>query len=175
MLLVPHDVPARGRLSASGPPAARSLAGAGALFRDADGRVLLVKPTYKPPWELPGGVVEEGESPRQCAEREVAEELGFEVVTGRLLVIDWLPVLGTNRDRLLFVFDGGVLTDDHTERIALPERELSEWRWVEPQVLGDHLGPGMVRRVRAALVHAGSGTTGYTEFGWPDRLPLPAD
>ena len=26
-----------------------------ALFRDEDGRVLLVDPTYKPTWDLPGG------------------------------------------------------------------------------------------------------------------------
>ena len=30
---------------------------AGALFRDEDGRVLLVDPTYKPTWDLPGGAV----------------------------------------------------------------------------------------------------------------------
>ena len=37
---------------------------AGALFSDAAGRVLLVRPTYKPGWEIPGGMVEQGESPR---------------------------------------------------------------------------------------------------------------
>ena len=171
MLLVPHPVPARGRLSTHEGPPARSLAGAGALFRDPGGRVLLVNPVYKPPWELPGGVVEEGESPRQCCEREVGEELGHTVAIGRLLVVDWLPVLGRNRDRLLFVFDGGVVDDVFTEAIRLPPGELSEWRWVAPADLGGHLGPGMVRRVQAALDHAAAGTTGYTEFGWPDRLP----
>ena len=29
--------------------------GAGALIRDPDGRVLMVEPTYKDRWELPGG------------------------------------------------------------------------------------------------------------------------
>jgi len=28
---------------------------AGVLFRDAQGRVLLVKPTYKDGWDIPGG------------------------------------------------------------------------------------------------------------------------
>ena len=37
--------------------------GAGVLFRDGAGRVLLVKPTYKNGWEIPGGYVERGESP----------------------------------------------------------------------------------------------------------------
>ncbi|MFC7641019.1 NUDIX domain-containing protein [Streptosporangium lutulentum] len=36
---------------------------AGALIRDAVGAVLLVDPTYKPQWEVPGGSVDAGESP----------------------------------------------------------------------------------------------------------------
>ncbi|HEY8471123.1 MAG TPA: NUDIX hydrolase [Natronosporangium sp.] len=36
---------------------------AGALFRDGDGRVLLVKPTYKPGRDIPGGFVSPDESP----------------------------------------------------------------------------------------------------------------
>lgn len=40
------------------------------------GRVLLVQPTYKPTWEVPGGSVEAGESPAAAAAREVAVELG---------------------------------------------------------------------------------------------------
>ena len=37
--------------------------GAGALIRDLDGNVLMVKPSYKDGWELPGGAVEDDESP----------------------------------------------------------------------------------------------------------------
>jgi ADP-ribose pyrophosphatase YjhB (NUDIX family) len=36
----------------------RKRMGAALLFRDPDDRVLLVEPTHKPYWELPGGVVE---------------------------------------------------------------------------------------------------------------------
>ena len=45
---------------------------AGVLIRDDAGRVLLVKPTYKDGWEIPGGYVEKGESPHAAATREVA-------------------------------------------------------------------------------------------------------
>ena len=37
--------------------------GAGCLFCDDLGRVLLVNPVYKDPWEIPGGGVEIDESP----------------------------------------------------------------------------------------------------------------
>ena len=64
------------------------------LIRDADGRVLLCQLTYKRDWDLPGGVVEVGESPRLAVQREVEEELGLEVEPGGLLLTDWLPAVG---------------------------------------------------------------------------------
>jgi 8-oxo-dGTP diphosphatase len=80
---------------------------AGVLFRDQAGRVLLVKPTYKDGWDIPGGYVEPGESPKQAAVREIAEELGMTGPIGRLLVVDWAPHPDEG-DKLLFVFDGGL-------------------------------------------------------------------
>lgn len=46
---------------------------AACLFLDDKGRVLAVKPTYKSGWDLPGGAIEEGESPLECCRREVLE------------------------------------------------------------------------------------------------------
>ncbi|HEX2849041.1 MAG TPA: NUDIX hydrolase [Acidimicrobiales bacterium] len=148
------------------------LIGAGALFRNEAGHVLLVNPTYKPPWEIPGGIVEEGESPRQCCSRELAEELGYDGPLGRLLVVDWLPDLAGRGDRVLFIFDGGVVDDSFLESVTLPPDELSECAFVDLGEAGGYLGPGMVRRVREAVGHARAQTTGYLEFGWPDALPI---
>ena len=39
------------------------------LIRDDQGRVLLCETQFKPDWELPGGIVEPGESPRLGAVR----------------------------------------------------------------------------------------------------------
>jgi hypothetical protein len=40
---------------------------AGALFFDAADRILMVEPTYKDYWDIPGGYVETGESPLHAA------------------------------------------------------------------------------------------------------------
>ena len=64
--------------------------GAGVAIVHQNLRILLVEPTYKDTWEVPGGMVELDESPRQGARRECLEELGFDVEIGRLLVIDWV-------------------------------------------------------------------------------------
>jgi hypothetical protein len=54
---------------------------AGVLFRSADRRVLLVEPSYKPNWEIPGGIVEPDESPWAAAARVA----GFRFVDGEIL------------------------------------------------------------------------------------------
>jgi 8-oxo-dGTP diphosphatase len=63
---------------------------AGALIFDRAGGLLIVKPTYKSGWTIPGGVMEaDGETPWQACRREVREETGIEVRKGRLACMDF--------------------------------------------------------------------------------------
>jgi len=48
------------------------------------GRVLLLH-NERDEWELPGGKLELGEDPRVCLQREIAEEVGWEVAVGPIL------------------------------------------------------------------------------------------
>ncbi|MGW0822680.1 NUDIX domain-containing protein [Streptomyces sp. NPDC002845] len=137
----------------------RVLAGAAALFRDADGRVLLVEPNYREGWALPGGTVEsdEGETPRQGARRETAEEIGLDVTLGRLLTVDW--VHGTARPPMVaYLYDGGVLDEDTFKAIRLQEEELLSWRLVAREELQEYLPGELGRRVLAALDVLAEGT-----------------
>lgn len=62
---------------------------AGAVVRDAEGRVLLVLRANEPSrgvWSVPGGRIEAGESARDAAAREVREETGLDVEVGELLL-----------------------------------------------------------------------------------------
>jgi ADP-ribose pyrophosphatase YjhB (NUDIX family) len=144
---------------------------AGALIRDERGRVLLVEPVYKPVWDLPGGAVEDDESPLEGCRRELLEELGLEIPVLRLLVVDWVPRQGVWSDALLFVFDGGILSPDRATAIRLQEAELSAARFVTLDDAAGHLPPSALRRLRAALARARSGHPGpaYLEFGRPVR------
>ncbi|MFF7486106.1 NUDIX domain-containing protein [Streptomyces luteogriseus] len=139
----------------------RVLAGAAALFRDGEGRVLLVEPNYREGWALPGGTVEsdDGETPRQGARRETAEEIGLDRELGRLLAVDW--VLGTGRPPLVaYLYDGGVLSEDELKAIRLQEEELLSWRLVAREDLPEYLPGPLGGRVLAALdvLADGSGT-----------------
>jgi ADP-ribose pyrophosphatase YjhB (NUDIX family) len=139
----------------------RVLAGAAALFRDDEGRVLLVEPNYREGWALPGGTIEsdDGETPRQGARRETAEEIGLDRPLGRLLAVDW--VHGTGRPPLVaYLYDGGVLSGDEFKAIRLQEEELLSWRLVPREELAEYLPGALGRRVLAALdvLAEGAGT-----------------
>lgn len=124
---------------------------AGALLRDAAGRVLLVKPTYRELWGIPGGGVEADESPKVACEREIHEELGLARAVVRLLVVGWKSPEPPQNEALLFVFDGGVLTDDDVAAIRLPPDELSGYRFVDPADARGLLPARTGRCVAAAL------------------------
>ncbi len=55
------------------------------VFRDD--RILLVREASDGRWSLPGGWADEQQSPRQCVEREVQEEAGYQVRATRLVAV----------------------------------------------------------------------------------------
>src|SRR5690348_11182285 len=69
-------------------------ASVGALITDIDGNPLLVKPSYKWEWTVPGGVAEEDEPPHLACQREVAEETGLQVIPGSLLAVHFIHAWG---------------------------------------------------------------------------------
>ena len=124
---------------------------AGALFFDEQERLLLVKPTYKEGWEIPGGIVEHDESPKQACLREIKEELGLEVPLGPLLVIDYLSRRDRPSDSLQLVFLGGTLSPSTIEAIVLPAAELSEYRFLQPDAALGLLRGSLRLRVAGCL------------------------
>lgn len=106
---------------------ARKRVAAKVVIRDQSGRILLVNPTYKEYWDLPGGMVEANEPPRVAAEREVAEELGFRAKIGHLLGVDWVGPHGPWDDQLIFVFDGGILTDATIKKLEVVDSEILDF------------------------------------------------
>ena len=124
--------------------------GAGALLLDGAGSVLMVEPVYKEPWEIPGGIVEEGEAPRQACTRECLEELGLRLKIGRLLVLEHQMQELPLGDSVMFVYDGGVVPDGTA--LVLPPAELRSYRFIAPDRLGEFTDERLARRIRFALM-----------------------
>jgi ADP-ribose pyrophosphatase YjhB (NUDIX family) len=114
---------------------------AGAVCRDGRDRILLVRPTYKATWHVPGGVVDADESPLAAVRREVTEELGVELAIGRLLVVDWLPPRPPKNEGLMLLFDGGLIDEQLASRFVVPAAELEEWAFVDRSTVDDLLTP----------------------------------
>jgi 8-oxo-dGTP diphosphatase len=144
----------------------RKRMGAAALLTDDRGRVLLVEPTYKPYFEIPGGAVEADESPYAAVVRELKEELGLPARPGRLLVVDWVPPRPDRTEGLMLVFDGGVLTASRAEQIRLPADELRSWAWCTEREAAERLSELLARRIGAALKAKADGTVAYLENGF---------
>lgn len=134
------------------------------IFRNESGRVLLCDTKFKTDWELPGGIVEPYEAPRVGATREVAEELGIEIVLGGLVAVDWMPPYLGWDDAMEFIFDGGVLSEDQLASITLQPSEINAIHFCTLEEAGDHLTPLSLRRLTHALA-APPNETRYLEDG----------
>jgi len=124
---------------------------AGALIFDRAGRLLILKPTYKSGWTIPGGVMEaDGESPWEACQREVREETGLEVARGRLAAIDFRSPRPGRAGGIRLLFDCGRLGDEALGGMKLQPEEISESRLVPMPEALTLLRKPIRRRVRAA-------------------------
>ncbi len=137
----------------------------GALIRNRADEVLIVNPTYREGWLIPGGVVDRDESPMECCRREIREEIGLDLPLSRLLCLEYLPRREFKPEAIHFIFDGGLLDDEKIRNIRLPEVELSEYRFCPPGVACDLLDSDLAVRFRAAWGALNSPQTAFLERG----------
>nr|ARU08079.1 hypothetical protein [uncultured bacterium] len=137
----------------------------GMLFRDDTGRVLLVEPSYKEQWEIPGGAVDENESPWATVSRELTEELGMRRPVGRLLVVDYVHPEGDWPEAVMFVFDGGVLAQSDVDAMVFADGEILSAGFYDLAEARKLLKPRLAGRVEAAISALRQGTTVLCEHG----------
>ncbi len=128
-------------------------------------RVLMCELTYKADWDLPGGVVEVGESPRLAVAREVEEELALDIEAGALVLTDWLPPWGGWDDALCLVFDGGAHPASIAEQVVPQAREIRSAAFLTLEEVDERAADFTARRVRAALASLAGRGPAYSESG----------
>jgi 8-oxo-dGTP diphosphatase len=126
-------------------------------FTDESGRPFQLRATYATEhWQWPGGNLDPGETPLQCALRECREEIGF-VPEDRefpLLGVQFLlPRAEWPCPHIGFIFDGGLLTRRQLDSVVLSE-EHSEWavrtveEWRQLMAPGNFARMGEIHRAQ---------------------------
>ena len=121
--------------------------GAQAALIDPQGRILLIRHTYRKGWHFPGGGVERGETVEEALEREMEEEAGV-ALTG-------VPELfGIYSNANVFPNDHVALfvaREWRQTRIPEPNHEIAEQRLFAPDQLPEDISPGTGRRLEEIL------------------------
>jgi 8-oxo-dGTP diphosphatase len=138
--------------------------GSGVIFFNKKDEILILKPTYKDNWTLPGGVVEVNESPRETAIRETKEEIGLSVKSPKFFGLIYYPDTdGIKGESLQFLFLGGVLSDSAIKKIKVDGKEIASFRFISAKVtrrlgkkqVGRSLAMLAPKSYKDALAHAG--------------------
>jgi 8-oxo-dGTP diphosphatase len=88
---------------------------------------LAVQPAYKDTWEIPGGIVENGEDPLSAARRECQEEIGVTPEIAELLCIDFQAAGPPKGDGLHFIF----LARIDESAIRPDQKEIKDFRFID--------------------------------------------
>lgn len=125
--------------------------GVSGLVRDDEGRILLLKHTYRgnKPWGLPGGGLRPGESLEECVEREAFEETGM-----RVEVVAMLSGAAHFDRRLVdMIYSCRLLPGESLDKFK-PNAEVAEAHFFHIDDLPPAIASGQQRLIRIALAQA---------------------
>ena len=116
----------------------------------SDGSLLAVRKRGTFRFMLPGGKLEPGETPVDCAVREAAEEIGLLLVAGDLVELgDWTSPAANEPEALV---RSTVFLAPPGQPDPRPLGEIEELRWLPLDADGDEVAPLLVQHVLPALV-----------------------
>lgn len=105
--------------------------------------ILLIRHTYVPGWQLPGGGVESGETMLEALGRELSEEGNIQINAPPVLKSMYFNRQSSRRDHV-----GLYLIEDFRQTAPkLPDREIAEAGFFALDALPDGVTPSTLRRI----------------------------
>jgi 8-oxo-dGTP pyrophosphatase MutT (NUDIX family) len=120
----------------------RMTLGARVMLIDGD-KVLLIRHTYVPGWQFPGGGVDPGETIESAARRELLEETGYKATGSLELFGIYHNKIATNRDHVA-LYVGRQFEQQFEFR---PNREIAEAAWFDKTALPEKITPATSQRI----------------------------
>lgn len=115
----------------------------GAVFDEAARKIFLIRHTYVPGWQFPGGGVERGESAEEALRRELEEEGNIRVGAEPKLVSFHFNRQASPRDHVAFY----LVTAYAQASPKLPDREVAEAGFFPLDALPADTTPATRRRL----------------------------
>lgn len=127
-----------------------------------DDLLLVLEPTYKPNWLVPGGVVEKSESPLEAALRECQEEIGVSVEIKNFLCADYKRGNDETGDAVHFLFEATV---DDPNGLQIDDQEIKSFAWMKPELALAKFDSHLATRVACGLQAMKNKSPVYCEEG----------
>lgn len=100
-----------------------------------ENKVLMLRHTYVPGWQFPGGGVDPGETMEAAARREMFEETGYQLSGEVSLFGIYHNVQATNRDHVALY----VAREAANAKPFVANREIAEIGWFDVQALPEEI------------------------------------
>lgn len=122
---------------------------AGVVFLNSRYEVLMVKRSYKQGWVIPGGAINQYESPLEGCVRETREEIGLAIPPPEFIGVVHVPRPQDGDDVVHFFFYGGIL--DNNIRLTLQAEELETYRFIPVAEIGQYAVEQFAQRFNSLL------------------------
>ncbi|HXU52921.1 MAG TPA: NUDIX domain-containing protein [Casimicrobiaceae bacterium] len=154
---------------------------AGLLVMCEPGEILLGHATHSRWWDIPKGLCEPGEPPREAAIRECREEFGLRVATGAIVKVGHFPYRRGKELELFAVLiariDPSLLwcASTFVDRLGKARPEIAGYRWAPYNRIGELCAPAMAKVLlepqRLASMMAALHDQGGTAPAWIEPKP----